>query len=40
MNEDTAATALLGLEGVNVVEVDTEPDHGVTVYVQTAVVVA
>ena len=40
MHEDTTATALLGLEGVNVVEVDTEPDGGVTVYVQTAVTVA
>jgi transposase len=34
------ATTLLGLEGVDVVDVDTEDDGGATVYVQTAVAVA
>src|SRR5262249_53430597 len=38
VDKDTA-TALLGLEGVRVVEVDTEPDGNVTVYVLTAVTV-
>jgi transposase len=37
--QDTAATALFGLAGVEVVDVDTEPDGSVTVYVQTAVTV-
>jgi transposase len=36
---DTLATTLFGLDGVDVVEVDTEPDHSTTVYVQTAGVV-
>ncbi len=40
MREDTAATTLFGLEGVDVVEVDTEDDGSATVYVQTAVAVA
>ncbi len=40
MHEDTAATTLLGLEGVDVVDVDTEDDGSATVYVQTAVAVA
>jgi hypothetical protein len=39
MGEDTLATTLFGLDGVDVVEVDTEPDHSTTVYVQTAGVV-
>jgi transposase len=38
--QDTVADALFGLTGVRVVEVDTEPDDSVTVYVQTAVTVA
>lgn len=37
--QDTVADALFGLTGVRVVEVDTEPDDSVTVYVQTAVTV-
>jgi len=39
VREDTTATRLLGLEGVDVVDVDTEDDGSATVYVQTAVAV-
>jgi len=39
VREDTTATRLLGLEGVDVVDVDTEDDGSATVYVPTAVAV-
>jgi transposase len=40
VSEDTAATKLFGIGGVDVVDVDGEADGGVTVYVRTAVPVA